>query len=90
MDARGYQISMFPVGNTDMENSRNPGQTAEETITWHGRSGLNPSLDATNQAAESAASHDTFTAGVFFGLASGAAVALVDGLWNTFIRKKEE
>jgi hypothetical protein len=80
---------MFPVGNTT-ENSSIPGLTTEETITWHGHSGLNPSLDATNQAAESAASHDTFTAGVFFGLASGTAVALVDGLWKTFIEKKED
>lgn len=90
VDTRGYQISMFPVANTDEENSSTPGQTTEETITWHGHSGLNPSLDATNQAAESAASHDTFTAGVFFGLASGTAVALVEGLWRTFIDKKEE
>jgi hypothetical protein len=89
VDTRGYQISMFPVGNTT-ENSSIPGLTTEETITWHGHSGLNPSLDATNQAAESAASHDTFTAGVFFGLASGTAVALVDGLWKTFIEKKED
>jgi hypothetical protein len=90
VDTRGYQISMFPVGNTGEENSSVPGQATEETIMWQGHSGLNPSLEATNQAAESAASHDTFTAGVFFGLASGTAVALVEGLWRTFIDKKEE
>jgi hypothetical protein len=89
VDTRGYQISMFPVGNTDAENSGTPGQFTEETITWHGHSGLNPSLDATNQAAESAASHDTFIAGVFFGLASGTAVAFMDGLWKTFVENKE-
>ena len=90
MDTRGYQISMFPVGNTVEENGERPGQIAKESVTWSGRSGLNPSLDATNQAAESAASHDTFIAGVFFGVASGTAVAFVDGLWETLRGKKEE
>jgi hypothetical protein len=90
MDTRGYQISMFPVGTPAEENGQRPGQIAEESITWSGKSGLNPSLDATNQAAETAASHDTFVAGISFGVASGTAIAFFDVLWQGWRRKKEE
>ena len=73
-----------------MEKSGQPGQTAEESITWSARSGLNPSLDATNLAAESAANHDIFMAGVFFGLATGAAVEFVNQLWAVLRDKKRK
>jgi hypothetical protein len=89
MDTRGYQISMFPVGTPAEENGQRPGQIAEESITWNGKSGLNPSLDATNQAAETAASHDTFVAGISFGVASGTAVAFFDVLWQGWSRRRD-
>jgi hypothetical protein len=89
MDTRGYQISMFPVGTPAEENGQRPGQIAEESITWNGKSGLNPSLDATNQAAETAASHDTFVAGISFGVASGTAVAFFDVLWQGWRQRRE-
>jgi hypothetical protein len=89
MDTRGYQISMFPVGTPAEENGQRPGQIAEESITWNGKSGLNPSLDATNQAAETAASHDTFVAGISFGVASGTAVAFFDVLWQGWSQRRE-
>jgi len=47
-------------------------------------------LDATNHAAESAANHDIFVAGIFFGLATGAAVEFVDRLWAAFRDKKRK
>src|SRR5215467_6541536 len=90
VNTKGYQISMFPVGSTNVEKSKQPGQTAEESIIWSARSGLNPSLDATNHAAESAANHDIFVAGIFFGLATGAAVEFVDRLWAAFRDKKRK
>jgi hypothetical protein len=88
VNTEGYQISMFPVGMTEDETGGNPGQTAQESIVWNARSGLSPSLDATNNAAESAANHDIFVAGVFFGLASGAAVEFVNQLLAALREKK--
>jgi len=89
VDTQGYQISMFPVGITEDEKDNTPGQPAQESIVWSARSGLNPSLDATNNAAESAANHDIFVAGVFFGLASGAMVEFVNQMWAAFSEKKK-
>jgi hypothetical protein len=81
---------MFPIGNMQEEDGGKPGHATVESITWNGHSGLNPSLDAMNQAAQSAANHDTFMAGVFFGVASGTAVAFVEDLWKGRSGKKKK
>lgn len=85
VDTNGYQISEYPVGNMVDETA---GDNTEESIQWTGQSGLSPSLDAVNQAAEAAASHDSFMAGVFFGIASGTAVGFVDQLWENLGKKR--
>lgn len=78
VDIHGYQInSMFPVATTTNEPEQ-PGQTAEESITWNGLSGLSPNLDVTNTAAGTAAGHDTFWAGILVGAAAGFAATFLD------------
>jgi len=69
---------MFPVGNTANENPQQLGQTARESITWNGLSGLIPSLDVTNRAAATSAGRETFWAGILVGVAGGFAVPFVE------------
>ena len=79
VNIQGYQVnSMFPVGTTTNENDEQPGQTAKETITWSGLSGLSPSLEVTDTAGQTNAGRDTFWAGILVGLAGGFAVPFVD------------
>jgi hypothetical protein len=89
VDTRGYQISVFPVGTPAGENGQRPGRIAAESITWSGKSGLNPSLAARDQEAETAAGHDTFVAGISFGIASRTAVAFFGVLWEGLRPKKK-
>ena len=80
---------MFPVGTPAGENGQRPGRIAAESITWSGTSGLNPRLATTDQEAETAAGHDTFVAGISFGIASRTAVAFFGVLWES-LRLEEE
>ena len=92
VDTKGYQVSMSPVEPLMQDTIKEPGHTTENEIMWSSSSGsgLNPSLDATNQAAESAANHDIFVAGVCFGIAGGTAVAFFDSILDAVSGKKEE
>jgi hypothetical protein len=85
----GYQVeSIFPAPQVKGENGR-PGQTAGEAFTWSGASSLSPSLIVTNVKGAQAASHDTFFAGIFLGIAAGILAPLLERVWAVLFRKED-
>lgn len=69
---QGYQISMFPVGNT-----------IGDRIIWNSaQSALDPDFNATHTAAESDANRDEFISGILFGILGGTAVASAEHVFE--------
>ncbi len=78
VDATGYQISMFPTGNT-----------MGESIQWTAQSALDLNFSAANTAAENDANRNIFISGILFGILGGTAVAGADHLFEGFRTRKD-
>src|SRR5215472_1629750 len=71
--------SMFPPGQIK----------SNDQIYWQGISGLSPSLNATNLAAEARNSEYTFVAGILYGLGLSLVFAFVQLVLTTASRDKK-
>lgn len=75
---QGYQISMFPVGNT-----------MGDKIIWNSaQSGLDPDFNAVNTVAENNAGRDILIAGILWGILGGTAVTGVEHVFGALKERK--
>jgi hypothetical protein len=75
---QGYQISMFPVGNT-----------MGDKIIWDSaQSGLDPDFNAVNTMAENNAGRDILIAGILWGILGGTAVEVAEHVFGGLKERK--
>jgi hypothetical protein len=75
---QGYQISMFPVGNS-----------MGDTITWNSaQSALDPDFNAANTVAENNAGRDILIAGILWGILGGTAVEVAEHVFGALRERK--
>jgi hypothetical protein len=82
VDYKNYQISMYPTGNTPIENN------GLEDIIWQAPSAQDPNFAATNATTQLAGQKSLFISGVLWGIVGGAAVACLDHLYEAYRERK--
>lgn len=82
VDYKNYQISMYPTGNTPIENN------GLEDIIWQAPSAQDPNFAATNATAQLDGQKGLFISGVLWGIVGGAAVACLDHFYEAYRERK--
>ena len=84
VDYKDYQISMYPTGNTPIENN------GQENIIWQAPSAQDPNFAATNATAQLNGEKNLFISGVLWGIVGGAAVACLDHFYEAYRERKKK
>jgi hypothetical protein len=84
VDYRDYQLSMYPTGNTPVENN------GDESVVWNAPSAQDPSFNATNTATQLNGQRDLFISGVLWGIVGGAAVACLEHLYEAYRERRDK
>jgi hypothetical protein len=82
VDYKNYQISMYPTGNTPIENN------GLEDIIWQAQSAQDPNFAATNATAQLDGQKSLFISGVLWGIVGGAVVACLDHSYEAYRERK--